>query len=43
MNKQVNKEKKLGSKQRSINLGYCNGGTLYVWVQKKHQRTYRQI
>ena len=43
MNKQVNKEKKLGSKWKPINLGYCFGGTCYVLGQTKHQKTYKQI
>ena len=30
MVKQVNKEKKLPFEGKSINLGYCNGGTRYV-------------
>ena len=45
MNKQL-KRKNLGSKWKPINLGYCNGGTCYVWVQKQHgskRRTYKQI
>ena len=25
------------------NLGYCNGGAPYPWVQIKYQRTYKQI
>ena len=29
MNKQI-KKKKLGSKRKPINLGYCSGGTCYA-------------
>ena len=28
-------QKKLSSRLKPINLGYCNGGTSYVWVQTK--------
>ena len=38
----MNKEKNYAS-SRSINLGYRNGGTRYVWVQIKRRRTYKQI
>ena len=41
MNKQVNKKK--SSDWKSLNLGYHNGGTCNVWVQTKHQRTYKKI
>ena len=40
MNKYVNKEKKLPSERKSINLGYRNGETHYVWVQTKYQKTW---
>ena len=30
--KRINKEKKLGSEWKSINLGYRSGRTRYVWV-----------
>ena len=43
MNKQVTKEKKLGSQWKPINQGYHNGEICYVWVQIKRQRTYKQI
>ena len=40
MNKQVNKEeKKLDSKWKSINLGYCNDRTCYVWVKQSTEST----
>ena len=34
-------KKKVCSKQKSINLGYWNGGKRYVWVQTKHQKLVR--
>ena len=43
MNKEVNEEKKIRSERKSVNQGYCNGRTRYVWVQTKHLRSYKQI
>ena len=43
MNKQINREKKIGFKWKPVYLGYHNHGTCYVWAQKKAQRTYEQV